>query len=130
MEQMEQETRMKAMKEMIQREIQSISGLEERVAFKELMESVFLSLYETNLKMYEELEQRVKDDLEYDKNRYYIKTGMIEKEFFDASHHLLFPMEENDLREKVYSMKEIGQAVAEGGEFPLMKVNPAGAARI
>ncbi len=122
MEQMEQETRMKAMKEMIQREIQSISGLEERVAFKELMESVFLSLYETNLKMYEELEQRVKDDLEYDKNRYYIKTGMIEKEFFDASHHLLFPMEENDLREKVYSMKEIGQAVAEGGEFPLMKV--------
>lgn len=117
MEQMEQETRMKAMKEMIQREIQSISGLEERVAFKELMESVFLSLYETNLKMYEELEQRVKDDLEYDKNRYYIKTGMIEKEFFDASHHLLFPMEENDLREKVYSMKEIGQAVAEGGSF-------------
>jgi len=122
MEQAEPEMRMETMREMIQKEIQSISSLEERVAFKELMESVFLSLYETNLKMYEELEQRVKDDLDYDKNRYYIKTGIIEKEFFDASHHLLFPMEENDLAENLYSMKEIGQAVAESGAFPLMKV--------
>lgn len=122
MEQSESEMRMETMREMIRKEIQSIPGSGERVVFKELMESVFLSLYETNLKMYEELEQRVKDDLDYDKNRYYIKTGIIEKEFFDASHHLLFPMEENDLAENLYSMKEIEQAVAESGAFPLMKV--------
>lgn len=122
MEQSGLEMRMETMREMIQKEIQSISSLEERVAFKELMESAFLSLYETNLKMYEDLERRVKDDLDYDKNRYYIKTGIIEKEFFDASHHLLFPMEEKDLAENIYSMKEIGQAVAENGAFPLMKV--------
>ncbi len=122
MEQSGQEKCMETMKEMIQKEIQSISSLEERVAFKELMEGVFLSLYETNLKMYEELERRVKEDLDYDKNRYYIKTGMIEKEFFDATHHLLFPMEESDLDGNLYSMKEIQQAVAEEGAFPLMKV--------
>lgn len=122
MEQSGQEKYMETIKKMIQKEIQSISGLEERVVFKELMEGVFLSLYETNLKMYEELEQRVKEDLDYDKNRYYIKTGIIEKEFFDASHHLLFPMEESDLAGNLYSMKEIRQAVAEGGAFPLMKV--------
>lgn len=122
MEQSGQEKCMETMKEMIQKEIQSISSLEERVAFKELMEGVFLSLYETNLKMYEELERRVKEDLDYDKNRYYIKTGMIEKEFFDATHHLLFPMEESDLEGNLYSMKEIQQAVAEEGAFPLMKV--------
>lgn len=122
MEQSGQEKCMETMKEMIQKEIQSISSLEERVAFKELMEGVFLSLYETNLKMYEELERRVKEDLDYDKNRYYIKTGMIEKEFFDVTHHLLFPMEESDLDGNLYSMKEIQQAVAEEGAFPLMKV--------
>lgn len=122
MEQSGQEKRMEIMKAMIQKEIQSISSLEERVAFKELMEGVFLSLYETNLKMYEELERRVKDDLDYDKNRYYIKTGIIEKEFFDASHHLLFPMEEKDLVGNLYSMKEIRQAITEEGAFPLMKV--------
>ena len=122
MERSGQEKSMETMKEIIQKEIQSISSLEERVAFKELMEGVFLSLYETNLRMYEDLERRVKEDLEYDKNRYYIKTGIIEKEFFDASHHLLFPREETDLAGNLYSMKEIRQAVADKGVFPLMKV--------
>lgn len=110
------------MKKMIQKEIQSISGLEERVVFKELMEGIFLSLYETNARMYEELEHRVKDDLDYDKNRYHIKTGVIEREFFDASHHLLLPMEERDLDERRYDMKEILRAVTEEGAFPLMTV--------
>ena len=34
------------MKDLIHREIQSISGLAERVAFKDMMEGVFLALYE------------------------------------------------------------------------------------
>lgn len=118
----EQRDGVEVMKELIQKEIQSIDSLKERVAFKELMEGVFLSLYETNLKMYEGLERRVKEDLDYDKNRYYIKTGIIEREFFDASHHLLFPMEERDLDGKLYDMKEILRAVTEEGAFPLMKV--------
>ncbi len=97
-------------------------ALEERVVFKELMEGVFLSLYETNQKMYEALENRVKEELDYDKNRYQIKTGLIEREFFDESHHLLFPMEERDLEGNPYDMKEILRAVTEEGAFPLMKV--------
>ena len=36
------------MREMIRREIQSIRVIEERVAFKNLMEGVFLALYDTN----------------------------------------------------------------------------------
>lgn len=44
-----------AVKEMIQNEIQSIDALTERTVFKELMEGVFLNLYETNLQMYEAL---------------------------------------------------------------------------
>ena len=35
-------------REMIQKEIQSISALEERVVFKDMIEGVFLSLYEKN----------------------------------------------------------------------------------
>ena len=67
------------MNEMIRREIQSISALEERVAFKRLMEGVFLALYETNQQMYSDLEKRVQDELAYDVNRYLIKTGVVEK---------------------------------------------------
>ena len=111
-----QEDGMDVMKEIIQKEIQSISSLEERVIFKNLMEGVFLSLYDTNREMYEGLERRIKEELDYDKNRYYVKTGIVEREFFDASHHLLSPMDESDLAEKLYDMKEILRAVEEEGK--------------
>ncbi len=117
-----QDNGMESMKEMIQQEIQSITSLKERVIFKELMEGVFLALYETNQKMYAELEHRVREELDYDKNRYQIKTGIIEREYFDESHHLLFPMEEADLAGNVYNMEEILRVVSEEGAFPLMRV--------
>jgi len=119
---MEQADNMEMMKEMIQNEIQSIDALTERTAFKELMEGVFLGLYETNLQMYRELEQRVEGELGYDQSRYKVRTGVIEREYFDESHHFLSPIEESDLEEKHYDMKKIVEAVRQDGEFPLMKV--------
>lgn len=114
--------RVEAVKEMIQREIQSIDALTERTVFKELMEGVFLNLYETNLQMYEALEKRVQDELGYDQSRYRIKTGVVEKAYYDESHHFLSPIEETDLKEMHYEMGEIIQTVKEGGSYPLMKV--------
>lgn len=117
----DRENAVEEMKEIIQREIQSIDSLKERVAFKELMEGVFLSLYETNLQMYEGLERRIKEEADYDADSFHIKTGIVEREYFDASHHLLSPMEEEDAAEKSYDMKEILTAVKEDGAFLLMK---------
>lgn len=77
------------MKAMIRGEIHSIGNLKEKIAFKELMERVFLPLYETNERMYRSLEDRVMDDLAYDINRYLIRTGIIEHEYFDPSNHML-----------------------------------------
>lgn len=88
------------MREMIRREIQSIRVIEERVAFKNLMEGVFLALYDTNEQMYSDLEKRVRDELAYDVNRYLIKTGVIERQYFDASHHLMSPMDDADLHKR------------------------------
>ena len=85
---------------MIRREIQSIRVIEERVAFKNLMEGVFLALYDTNEQMYSDLEKRVQDELAYDVNRYLIKTGVIERQYFDASHHLMSPMDDADLHKR------------------------------
>ena len=94
-----------AVKEMIQNEIQSIDALTERTVFKELMEGVFLNLYETNLQMYEALERRVQDELGYDQSRYRVKTGVIERAYYDESHHFLSPIEEADLEDKHYDRK-------------------------
>ena len=88
------------MREMIRREIQSIRVIEERIAFKNLMEGVFLALYDTNEQMYSDLEKRVQDELAYDVNRYLIKTGVIERQYFDASHHLMSPMDDADLHKR------------------------------
>ena len=47
------------MEEMIKEEISRIGGLQERVVFKDIVERLFLSLYETNQEMYRELESRI-----------------------------------------------------------------------
>ena len=78
---------MEDMRELIRQEIQSISSLEERVAFKNLMEQVFLELYDTNQQMYHGLEKRIQEELSYDVNRYQIKVGMVERMYYDATHH-------------------------------------------
>lgn len=114
--------RIDEMKEMIRREIRNIPNMKERVMFKALMEEVFLAVYETNVQMYQELEKRVQDELTYDVNRYLIKTGVIERESFDCSHHLMYPMEETDLEFRRFDMLDIKKGLKEKGEFSLMKV--------
>ncbi len=110
------------MKELIRGEIQNIGNLQERVAFKELMEQVFLSLYETNEEMYRQLEKRIEDDLAYDVNRYLVKTGIIQRSYFDDSHHLMAPMDEGDREAGSYVMKDIVEAIESEGAFCVMKV--------
>lgn len=110
------------MKEMIRCELQSISSLEDRVALKELMERVFLPLYDTNLEMYRELERRIREELAYDVNRYLIRTGIVEQRYVDLTHHLMAPMDNGDLEENSYRMDELLEALQTEGEYPLMTV--------
>lgn len=108
--------RQEQMKQMIRQEIRSISSLEQRVILKELMERVFLSLYETNEQMYKQLEERVMNDLSYDVNQYLIKTGIVERKFLDPTHHFMTVMQESDLKQQGLSIKEIRQAIAAEGK--------------
>jgi len=114
--------RTEEIRQMIQKEIQSISSLEERVLFKALMEGVFLSLAETNEEMYQSLERRVMDELSFNMNHYQIKTGIIEKQFLDRSHHLMFPMDEADLTQSDYKMSDIIESMKAKGNFHLMTI--------
>lgn len=52
--------------------------------------------------MYSGLEKRVQDELAYDVNRYLIRTGVIERQYFDASHHLMSPMDDADLHKSIH----------------------------
>jgi hypothetical protein len=103
------------MEEMIKEEISRINGLKERVVFKDVVERLFLSLYETNQEMYRELESRIMDDLVFDLNCYQITMGIMEKEYLDPSHHLLSPIREADMAVPVYDILEIRQQLGEEG---------------
>ncbi|MDR2021996.1 MAG: hypothetical protein LBQ71_01800 [Hungatella sp.] len=110
------------MKAMIRDEIQSISNLEERIVFKSLMEGVFLELYETNVKMYRMLEERVMNDLAYDINRYLIRTGLMERTYLDKSHHLMSPICEEDLEMASYKIFDVREKLKTEGKFCLATV--------
>lgn len=110
---------MSDMEEMIKKEISQIGGLQERVVFKDMIEQIFLSLYETNREMYQELESRIMDNLAFDINRYRICTGIMEREYVDRSHHLLFPMREEDLTEKRWEVRELIRELEEKGRCPV-----------
>lgn len=115
-------SRIEEMKQMIRNEVQSINSLEERVAFKELMEGVFLSLYEANEEMYRALEERVMDDLSYDINRYLIRTGLVERAYLDKSHHVMTAMREEDMNPPVSTAAEIRKVVDAEGKFCLTTI--------
>lgn len=108
---------MSDMEEMIKREISQIGNLKERVVFKDIVEQIFLSLYETNREMYNTLEHRIMDDLAFDINRYRICTGIVEKEYLDRTHHLLSPMIEKDLDKSCYDLDVIREQLKEKGSF-------------
>ena len=101
------------MEEMIKEEISRIGGLQERVVFKDIIENLFLSLYETNQEMYRKLESRIMDDLAFDLNRYQIIVGIVERDYLDPSHHLLSPIREEDMSVPAYDILEIRQQLEE-----------------
>ena len=105
------------MKEMIHREIQSIPSLKERVAFKDMMEGVFLALYEKNEEMYRNLEKRVMNDLAYNMNDYQIRTGLVERKYLDVSHHLMAAMCEEDITPSKCTITDIKNGIREEGYF-------------
>lgn len=114
--------RVEEMKAMIREEIQSIGNLEERIIFKNLMENVFLALYETNEQMYQDLEQRVMNDLAYDINRFLIRTGVIEKAYLDKSHHLMVAMCEEDIITPIHKAEDIRKQLKEQGKYCLATI--------
>lgn len=102
-------------KAMIQREIQLIPVLEERIAFKNMMEGVFLTLYAKNEEMYQALEMRVMNDLAYDINRYRIRTGLVEKAYLDVTHHFLTAVCEEDINPTPQRISEIREEIMKDG---------------
>ena len=110
------------MKQLIVDEINQIENLEERILFKELMNQVFLSLYENNQEMYQALEDKVFHEISYNRNQFSVITGLMEKKYFDASHHIFSPMLDKDMNTVVLNLNQIMEALKEQQSYKVMQV--------
>ena len=109
-------------KSMIRAQIASIQSLEERAAFRELMEQVFVALWETNENMYQDLRDRVTSELDCDLERYRVRVGLAERDSFDRAHQLMAPAWEGDLEKPVYRAGEMREQLEKTGQIRLATV--------
>jgi hypothetical protein len=110
------------LEKLIKEEINRIHNLEERIIFKDLLNDVFLALYENNQNMYKQLEDKVLNELNDFNEKFVITTGLVEKRYFDKSHHLFAPILDSDIEDKDYSIKNILEILKSKGKSKIMHI--------
>jgi len=110
------------LEKLIKEEINRIHNLEERIIFKDLLNDVFLALYENNQSMYKQLESKVLNELNDFNEKFVITTGLVEKRYFDKSHHLLAPILDSDIEDKYYNIKNILDILKSKGKSKVMHI--------
>lgn len=110
------------MKDQIAAKLNGISNLEDRKFLKNVLNDVFLNLYEHSDTMYTQLEERVFSEMEGLSNHYDIYTTITPREEIDPVHSFLRPLWDEDLTEKQYDLAHITQEAIGLHQYPLMKV--------
>ncbi|MHC1748116.1 MAG: hypothetical protein AB9856_06985 [Cellulosilyticaceae bacterium] len=110
------------MKELIYEKIAAVENLKERALLKELMNGVFMALYEHNETMYNQLERRVFDEIPYEQQSYSLYTSLVSKEDYDPLHAFLHPMLPQDVLEESYDLQAILTNIKDGKKEKLFKI--------
>jgi hypothetical protein len=110
------------MKEELFNKINHVENLKDRALLKELLSEVFISLYEHSENMYECLEKRVFDEIEYLQQNYSLYTTIVKKQEFDPIHNFLYPMIEEDTKEKEYDLKSILEIMLQKKQVKMFKI--------
>ncbi len=111
------------MKEFIAAQIERIGNIKEKIALKELLNSVFVEMYETCEAKYDALEQRVLEEIPLLSRQYSVHTTVMERERADESQTYLFPMVETDLFAPVeFDPPEVQQILDTSGSCRLFSV--------
>ncbi|WP_425448055.1 hypothetical protein [Dethiothermospora halolimnae] len=110
------------MKDKIYESINKIENLKDRALLKEILNDVFIPLYEHSSDMYKKLENRVFDEIEYIQQNYSICTTIMKKRDYDPIHYFLHPMIDTDIGDKKYDLNEIENLMMENNEIKLFKV--------
>ncbi|WP_315076453.1 normocyte-binding protein [uncultured Clostridium sp.] len=91
----------------IYEKLNEISDLNDRVMLKKIMNSVFTSLEQHSEDRFNDLEERVFDEIQYLEEKYNVYSTIIDRKHLDVTNEFLFPMIEEDTEEKIYDVKTI-----------------------
>ncbi|MGN2339110.1 normocyte-binding protein [Clostridium cagae] len=91
----------------IYEKLNEINDLNDRVMLKKILNSVFTSLEQHSEDRFNDLEERVFDEIQYLEEKYNVYSTIIDKKHLDVTNEFLFPVIEEDTEEKIYDVKTI-----------------------
>ncbi|MGN0305137.1 MAG: hypothetical protein ACI4D2_03165, partial [Lachnospiraceae bacterium] len=107
------------MEEYLHKRMLEIKSLEDRNLFKQVVEEALLKLYKYNQSAYERLEKRVLSVCRPPQNQCAVYLSIIDLKHYDATDSFLFPMREEDIKEKKLSARELLEGIREKKETKL-----------
>lgn len=106
----------------IYEKLNKISDLEERALLKKILLGVFSSLEEYTKKEYEQIQERVFNEVKVDNERYDIYTTICNRDKIDPISEFLFPMIKEDLEKPKYEINSVRKALMYNEDFQILKV--------
>ncbi len=106
----------------IYEKLNKISDLEDRAVLKKIMTSVFASLEEYTKESYDNIEKRVFNELQIEKDKYDVYSCICPLEEVDPISDFFYPMVSEDLEKPEYEIKDIINALENNEELFLFKV--------
>ncbi|HBJ1653382.1 TPA: normocyte-binding protein, partial [Clostridium botulinum] len=91
----------------IYEKLNEINDLNDRVMLKKILNSVFTSLEQHSEDKFNDLEERVFDEIQYLEEKYNVYSTIIDRRHLDVTNEFLFPVIEEDTEEKIYDVKTI-----------------------
>ena len=100
----------------VNKKIEKISELQDRVLLKKLIQSVFLSLEQYTKEKYNRIEERVFDEISVEREKYNIFSTICNKEELDETSESFYPMIADDVLEIKYDVESIRKALEVGAD--------------
>ncbi|SFA80165.1 normocyte-binding protein [Clostridium frigidicarnis] len=106
----------------IYEKLNEIQNLDDRLALKKILNGLFTSLEEYTKNKFNELEERVFNEVEYIKERYNVFCTMTKRENLDPTNEFLYPILEEDKEEDIYDVSEILENLNEKQSMNMFRV--------
>lgn len=107
------------MEKYIKKRMLEITSLEDRRLYKEIVEKLLLDIYKYNKKSFDDLEQRILNEHKSQQNDFAVYLTLTDRKHYDATDTFMYPMIEDDVKEREYHSKEILDGLKKGDKVKI-----------